>query len=88
MSNVSQQIIQLKNEGYSYQQIGNIMNMSKEAVRGRYRRYKNEENCDNQQPLDSFNKTEDKNTLTINTKSTRIKTVEDALKYAEVDTNI
>jgi orotate phosphoribosyltransferase-like protein len=90
MDEILKRIKELKEEGYSYRQIGDKLGLHKDAVRSRYHRYKTRFDTKDvkEESLDSFNRTEDKNTLTINTKSTRIKTVEDALKYAEVDTNI
>ena len=90
MDEILKRIKELKDEDYSYRQIGDKLGLHKDAVRSKYRRYKTRFDTKDvkEEPLDSFNRTEDKNTLTINTKSTRIKTVEDALKYAEVDLDV
>lgn len=85
--NKIEEIIKLKKEGLSFKEIGNKLGLHKDCVRSRYRRCVNNKN----KQTVSNNKISIKkngNECFLNTKSFRIKTVDQALEYAEIDTNI
>lgn len=90
-------IVQKKEEGYSYKAIGNMLGgLHKDNIRSKYRGYKRRmekmgdisSKREEVEENESISKSGNENTMTVSTKSSRIRTVEDALKYAEVDMNI
>lgn len=91
MNEILKRIVDLKKEGRTYRQIGDELGLSKDCVRSKYRRYTDKlkpEEKNSFHDKTQFTKEEKDNVCTISTKSTKIRTVEDALKYAEIDTDI
>ena len=98
MNEITKRILELKEEdGLSYREIGEILGLHKDCVRGRYRRYNDKINGRKYQRKDTkhqeqetnqFSKQESRDNCTISTKSFKIRTVEEALKYADIDMDI
>lgn len=87
-------LAEMINSNYSYKEMADKLGITVNAVKKRIARLKKQDRdikdvkIDNNPSQNSISKEFDKDKCTINSKSDRLRTVEDVLEYAEIDTSI